>query len=89
MPRHHPAFRFFTADDEGRIYVGTREKPENGEGYVYDIFDKEGKYIAKVVFPFRPQVWKKGKVYTIEEDEEGFQMVRRYKVTWNIKTGIR
>ena len=85
MPRHHPAFRFFTADDEGRLYVGTREKPENAEGYVYDIFDVEGKYLAKVAFPFRPQVWKKGKVYTIEEDEEGFQMVRRYKVTWNIK----
>ncbi len=83
MSRHHPPFRYFVADDEDRIYVETREKPENGEGNVYDIFDEEGKYIAKVVFSFRPQVWKKGKVYAIKEDEEGFQMVKRYKVTWN------
>ena len=83
MPRHQPAYRFFAVDDEGRIYVGTWEKPKTGEGYVYDIFDAEGKYIAKVDFPFGVQVWKRGKVYTIKEDEEGFQMVKRYKVTWN------
>ncbi len=30
------------------------------------------------------QVWKKGKLYTIERDEEGYQYVKRYKVNWNI-----
>ena len=30
-----------------------------------------------------PQVWKKGKLYTIEYDEEGFELIKRYKVTWN------
>ena len=28
------------------------------------------------------QVWKKQKLYTIEEDEEGYQVVKRYKVNW-------
>jgi hypothetical protein len=31
----------------------------------------------------RPRVWKKKKLYTIEEDEEGFQVVKRYKVKWS------
>lgn len=29
-----------------------------------------------------PKVWKKNKLYTIEEDEEGYQYVVRYKVAW-------
>lgn len=78
----HTAFYTFSLDDEGRIIVQTWEKTEDRERYYYDVFDPEGKYIAKVSFKFRPQIWKKHKLYTIEEDEEGFQMVKRYKVTW-------
>jgi hypothetical protein len=29
-----------------------------------------------------PLVWKNDKLYTIEEDESGFNVVKRYKVTW-------
>ncbi|MGD8536662.1 MAG: 6-bladed beta-propeller [Candidatus Aminicenantes bacterium] len=78
----HTAFFSFSLDDEGRIIVQTWEKTEDRERYYYDVFDPEGKYIAKVSFRFRPQIWKKHKLYTIEEDEEGFQMVKRYKVAW-------
>jgi len=46
--------------------------------------DKEGKYMAKVPLGARPQSWKKGKLYTIEQDEEGYPVVKRYKVNWNI-----
>ena len=49
--------------------------------YVFD--SKQGKYIAKIPLKFKPQTWKKNKLYSIEEDEEGFQVVKRYKVTWN------
>jgi len=78
----HTAFYTFSLDDEARIVVQTWEKTEDRERYYYDVFDPEGKYIAKVSFKFRPQIWNKNKLYTIEEDEEGYQYVKRYKVTW-------
>ncbi|MBA7702672.1 hypothetical protein ES703_111441 [subsurface metagenome] len=80
--KYRSAYNRFFLDDEGRIFVQTWEKKEDEEIYYHDVFDPEGKYIAKVSFKFRPQIWKKHKLYTIEEDEEGFQMVKRYKVTW-------
>jgi len=80
-PKYYPAFYHLSTDDEGRIFVQTFERTEEGSHY-YDIFDSEGKYIAKIPLKVRPRTWKKNKLYTIEEDEEGFQMVKRYKVTW-------
>lgn len=69
-------------DDEGRIFVQTYEKTSNENGYFYDVFDSESKYIAKIPLKVRPRVWKKNKLYTVEEDEVGYQYVKRYKVTW-------
>lgn len=81
FPEYHPAFWYLSIDDEGRIFVQTFERTEEGS-YYYDVFDSEGKYIAKVPFGVRPWAWKKNKLYTVEEDEEGYQYVKLYKVTW-------
>ncbi len=82
--RYHPAFSSFKMDDQGRIFVQTAEKPDSGEKYSFDVFDSEGRYIAKIPLNFRPQVLKKGKIYTKEKDEEGYPFVKRYKVTWKV-----
>lgn len=82
IPQYHPAYQDLTIDEENRIFVQTWERSENEEGYYYDVFDSEGKFIAKIPLKARPQVFKKNKLYTIEEDEEGYQVVKRYKVTW-------
>ena len=79
---HHNAFIYLSIDDEGRIFTRTYEKVSESDVYYYDVFDTEGKYIAKVTLGARPQTWKHGKLYTIEEDEEGFQLVKRYNVIW-------
>jgi len=79
--KYHNAFQFFNIDDTGRIFVQTYERESNGN--YYDVFDTQGKYIAKIPLRIRPRIWKKGKLYTINEDEEGYQVVKRYKVTWN------
>lgn len=81
--KYHNAFQFLNIDDAGRIFVQTYEKASNG--YYYDVFDSEGKYIAKIQLKMQPRNWKKGKLYTIEEDEEGYQVVKRYNVTWRIQ----
>ena len=33
-------------------------------------------------FKFRPQIWNNHELYTIEEDKEGYQRIKRDKVTW-------
>jgi len=81
FPEYYPAFWHLSTDDEGRIFVQTFEKTVEGS-HCYDVFDSEGKYIVKIPFKVRPQTWKKNKLYTIEEDDEGYQYVKRYKVTW-------
>lgn len=86
IPRYHSAYRDLSVDEEGRCYVRTWEKTDDTKEYFYDIFNSEGIYIAKVPIKVnldRNSVWKKTKLYTIEEDNQGFQIVKRYKVTWN------
>ncbi len=80
--KYHSAYYRFTLDDEGRIFVQTWEKEEGKEGNYHDVFDKEGRCIAKIFLKTIPHVWKNRKLYTIEEDEEGYQVVKRYKVSW-------
>jgi hypothetical protein len=80
--KDHSAYSRFTLDDEGRIFVQTWEKEEGKEGNYHDVFDREGRYIAKIFLKTIPHVWKNRKLYTIEEDEDGYQFVKRYKVIW-------
>lgn len=83
VPDFHPAFRRVTDDEEGRLFVETWEQPDFGDGHIYNVHDKQGKFISTLVLKFPPKVWKKGKLYTIETDEDGYQYVKRYKVTWD------
>jgi len=81
FPENYPPFLDMHTDDENRIFVGTYEL--NREGYRnYDVFDAEGRYIAKIVFVGRPLLWRKGNLYCVAENEEGFQVVKRYRAIW-------
>jgi len=83
FPEHYPPFSSFLVDSIGRIFVRTYE--EAGEGmHYYDIFDPEGRYLARVPVYDRVAAIKNGKLYTIEEDEEGYQVVKRYYLKWTI-----
>jgi hypothetical protein len=84
FPDHYPPFSGFSFDDLGHLFVRRYEKVSSDDGYLYDIFDSEGKYIAQMRFKMNPMIWKKGVMYTIEEDAEGFKIVKRYKVQWKI-----
>ncbi len=86
IPLGHAAIQGISADDEGRVYAKTYEKTKDGKSFFYDIFDREGRYLARVPIPrtVSPKVWKGGKMYSLEEDGEGFQKVKRYNVIWQI-----
>ena len=84
---HYPAFGEINVDEEERLFVRTFKKIEGRNNrYYHDVFDTEGKYITTVPIRAnlsREAVWKNNRLYTIEMDEEGYQVVKRYKVTWN------
>jgi hypothetical protein len=84
FPDYYPPFSGFSFDDFGHLFVKRYEKETNENGSLYDIFDAEGKFIAQMRFKMNPMIWKKGNMYTIENDTEGFKVVKRYKVIWKI-----
>lgn len=85
MPKFYPHFGYFVSDDEGRIFVMTFEKVIESEGFYYwDVFDKEGKYFAKVIIPTKGiPLFRNDKLYVIAETEEGFRFIKRYGMEWN------
>jgi len=84
VPEYHCPIQRISADDEGRIFVMTYERAPDGSGYYYDIFDAEGRFIVKVPLKSRPLLMQRRKLFTVEEDEEGYQHVKRYRITWRI-----
>jgi hypothetical protein len=84
FPDNYPPFSGFSFDDLGHLFVKRYEKGTHEDGGLYDIFDAEGKHIAQMRFKMNPMIWKKGHMYTIEDNAEGFKVVKRYKVNWKI-----
>ncbi len=79
-PEYKPVFEaFFFA--QSKLLVQRIDYSEKGNS-VLDVFDSEGRFIARVPLKVKPRVWKDNNLYTLEEDEEGYQVVKRYKVTW-------
>lgn len=81
FPDDYPAFDWFYPSVNGGIVVRTNEKTADESNY-FDFFDSEGRYIAKIPFKFLPRAWKNDKVYFAEEDEKGYQLIKRYKAIW-------
>jgi len=84
FPDNYPPFSGFSFDDLGHIFVKRYEKETHEDGGLHDIFDSEGKYIAQMRFKMNSMIWRKGFMYTIEDDAEGLKIVKRYKVSWKI-----
>lgn len=83
LPEYYPAYKSFILDNDGRLFISTFAKAKSGEGYYCDVFDSDGSYIAKIPLKTNPRIWKNHRLYSIEEDEDGYQYVKRYKIIWN------
>ncbi|HOP60897.1 MAG TPA: 6-bladed beta-propeller [Candidatus Saccharicenans sp.] len=77
-----PPYQNFTMDEKWRLFVRTFEKGKDKGEYYLDVFDEEGKYIAKFSFKGEPRVWRGNKLYAMEEDDSGFQTLKIYSVRW-------
>jgi hypothetical protein len=87
IPDNYPPFHGFYVDDEGRIFVKRFVEVEKSNKHYFDVFDEEGKFITEIVLSMNIQfgIFKNKKFFSIEEDEEGYQHVKRYEVTWDMK----
>jgi hypothetical protein len=82
VSEYHSAYDRLFVDDEGHLFVQTWERQPVHNSWLYDVFDAEGRFMAKVVFKGSPLLIKRKKLYSIEEDEDGYQVVKRYQVDW-------
>lgn len=72
-------------DSDGNLWVRTNEVKKEGakEITVYDIFNPEGFYDARVWLDVIPSVFAGGKMYLTDEDETtGLRQVKRYRIIW-------
>ncbi|MCJ7486166.1 MAG: 6-bladed beta-propeller [Candidatus Aminicenantes bacterium] len=83
-----PPFRFLFTDDEGRLYVMTREPgPDPGE-FMYDIFSAEGVFIGRTSLgnsgPSYPRTARasNGRMYSLNEKENGYKELVVYRMIW-------
>jgi len=86
LPSHFPAFKDIFVDEKERIFVQIYQHVEGKEDlFFFEVFDPDGKYIAKVPVLAkldRNSVWKRNKFYTIDEDNDGLPVVKRYEIFW-------
>ncbi len=81
-PDYYPPYQLFSADEEGRLLVRTYEKGKAQGETVYDVFDQQGRLISRIPLKIIPRVWKNKKLYAIEETEEGYNVLRCYRISW-------
>jgi len=84
VPKYFPYFRYMVADDEDRIYVATWERDQNRKRTWFDIFDPSGRYIVRALIPGLVPLIRKGHLYAIEETEERYPVLKRYRIDWKL-----
>ncbi len=92
---HFPAFDFIFTDEAGIFFVKTFETEKETGRYLIDIFDTQGRFLARtplkvghVITGEWPNLYmiKKNHLYAPEHDENGFPVIKRYKIIWNIES---
>jgi hypothetical protein len=46
------------------------------------VFDAKGRFLGATSLADKPLLIKGNHLYSLEEDEEGYQIIKRYTVTW-------
>jgi hypothetical protein len=96
FPDPSPPFQHLFCDDEGRLYVMTYETGEKPGEYLFDIFNPDGVFIARMscaahlsadlFAPGSPSdSWiaaRNGRLYAIQEKPSGFKKLVVYRMLW-------
>jgi hypothetical protein len=85
MPKVKSIVERMYVDDEGNLWIRTNEIKEEEDKILtaFDIFNSDGYYFAKVWTAIIPSIFKKGKMYRMDTDQDtGYRSLKRYKVIW-------
>lgn len=82
FPDAFPPFSYFLLTDEGRLLIKTFEKGPAEKEFYWDVFDADGRYIARVPLAHDIQLWRDGKAYFFVEDEDGYRVLRCCRARW-------
>jgi hypothetical protein len=82
FPEVYPPYGNFILAEEGRLLVRTYEKGRAKKEFYWDVFDAEGRFIAKVLIVHEIQLWRDGKVYFFVEDEDGYKVLKCFRARW-------
>lgn len=84
IPDVRPAFDGFFLDDAGYLWVDP-VTPRGEQGYVFDVFDPEGRYLGMArsrvkVSMWPPPVVRSDRLYAVTLDEDGIPFVARARI---------
>jgi hypothetical protein len=82
FPKYYPAYESFSLDEEGRLFVRSYKKGKEKDVFFLDVFGADGKYFSTLATKTNPRIWKNGKMYSIEENDDGIKIIKRYSVSW-------
>jgi hypothetical protein len=82
FPAVFPPYGNFVLADEGRLLVQTYEKGRVKKEFYWDVFDAEGRFVAKVPIAHEILLWRDGKVYFIVENEDGYKVLKCFRARW-------
>jgi hypothetical protein len=87
LPEFYQSFTSFFLDETGRILVVKPEEDKDGNAQVCNLIDSDGKYLSrfslKLMLP-AVLIMTGGKLYVVEEDEDGNPCLVRYAMNWTI-----
>ncbi len=70
----------YTEKEEEKEDEDSQDEEEKPKPVAYDVFSPQGDYLRQVVLPHRIYHFKNGKIYSIAATEEGFRVVKRFKI---------
>ncbi|MBN1224456.1 MAG: 6-bladed beta-propeller [Candidatus Aminicenantes bacterium] len=82
FPKEFPPFQAFILDEQDRLFVRTWIKGKEKGAYIVDVFDAEGRFISQFETKLDIRVCKGDKIYGVEDNEDGFLLVKRYRISW-------
>jgi len=84
FPGYYPPIEHLLIDNRDNIFVRTYEKDKNGNNS-YDYFNSQGKFMAKFPLKITIRVIHNNHFYSLENDEEKYQRIVRYKYSLIMK----
>ncbi len=85
FPEAHSAFRQFSVDGRGWIYVMTWDKTPAGGGAWHDVFDEKGIYTARVLLDGAPEAWLGDRMFSLDRQASGGSILIRRRIAWTLR----